>query len=92
MLHEMCFRNAISNQFDYRYCSFVLIFYLCVVCLQVAVALQVLPYQDIYPMDYYANDSLGSWTVNNKLNQPVRGRRKHITVESERVAERTECY
>ena len=64
---------------------------LCVVCLQVAVALQVLPYQDVYPMDYYANDSLGAWTVNNKVHQPVRARRKHITVESEGpVAARTE--
>jgi len=63
-----------------------------VVCVQVAVALQVLPYQDSYPMDYYANDSLGAWTVNNKLHQTVRNRRKHITVESEQVAERTERH
>lgn len=59
---------------------------------EVAVALQVLPYQDSYPMDYYANDSLGAWTVNNKLHQTVRNRRKHITVESEQVAERTERH
>jgi len=54
------------------------------------VALQVLPYQDIYPMDYYANDSLGAWTVNNKLHWPVKGQRKHITVESEKVSEHAE--
>ena len=57
---------------------------------QVAVALQVLPYQDSYPMDYYANDSLGPWTANNKLHRPVQCQRKHITVETEKEAERTE--
>jgi len=34
-------------------------------------------------MDYYANDSLGPWTVNNERHRPARGRRKHITVETE---------
>ena len=41
-------------------------------------------------MDYYANDSLGAWTVNNKLHWPVKGQRKHITVESEKVSEHAE--
>jgi len=62
----------------------------CVNCLQVAVALQVLPYQDSYPMDYYASDSLGPWTANNKCHQPARGQRKHITVETETVTKQTE--
>lgn len=56
---------------------------------EVAVALQVVPYQDSYPMDYYANDSLGPWTVNNKCHQPARGQRKHITVETENEAQQT---
>jgi len=58
--------------------------------LQVAVALQVLPYQDSYPMDYYANQSLGAWTVNNEHHRPARAQRKHIAVETERVAARTD--
>ena len=30
-------------------------------------------------MDYYANDSLGSWTVNNEKNRPPRNLRKPKT-------------
>ena len=27
-----------------------------------------------YPMDYYSNDSLGAWTVNNEKHRPLRGK------------------
>ena len=29
-------------------------------------------------MDYYANDSLGAWTVNNEAHRPVRTKPKRI--------------
>ena len=34
-------------------------------------------------MDFYANASLGSWTVNNEVNRQatVSGRRKHLQTE-----------
>jgi len=55
-------------------------------CLQVAVALQEVPYQDSYPMDYYASQSLGAWTVNNERHRSARAQRKHVAVETETVA------
>jgi 2-(3-amino-3-carboxypropyl)histidine synthase len=38
---------------------------------ELSAALKVVPYQTRYPMDYYANDSLGAWTVNNAANRPA---------------------
>lgn len=35
------------------------------------VSLKQIEWQNEYPMDFYANDSLGNWTVNNKFNKPV---------------------
>ena len=32
-------------------------------------------WEKTYPMDYYANSSLGPWTVNNEVNRPVRVRK-----------------
>jgi len=43
---------------------------------EMSVALQQCPWQDVYPMDYYANDSLGNWTVNNEENRPQRPKRR----------------
>ncbi|KAJ8369237.1 hypothetical protein SKAU_G00092650 [Synaphobranchus kaupii] len=37
-----------------------------------AVALQQVEWQEVYPMDYYANQSLGPWAVNHRDNQPPR--------------------
>ena len=41
-----------------------------------SVALRLTDWQSTYPMDYYANDSLGPWTVNNEVNKPPRPVRK----------------
>eukprot|EP00054_Salpingoeca_dolichothecata_P010763 m.59881 g.59881 ORF g.59881 m.59881 type:complete len:427 (-) comp19137_c0_seq1:56-1336(-) len=53
---------------------------------EAAVALKNAQWQLIYPMDFYANDSLGAWTVNNEKNRPERRRRKHkhVAVEIEK--------
>ena len=39
---------------------------------ELAVALNATSWKDTYPMDYYANDSTGPWTVNNSLHKPKR--------------------
>ena len=39
---------------------------------EASVALKVATWQDTYPMDFYAKDSLGPWTVNNEKHQPQR--------------------
>ncbi|CAL1543214.1 unnamed protein product [Lymnaea stagnalis] len=36
---------------------------------EMSVALRLTEWQSTYPMDYYANDSLGPWTVNNEANK-----------------------
>lgn len=62
---------------------------------EMSVALESIEWQtEAYPMDFYANDSLGSWTVNNETNRPKRAppanrRRKpaKIAVENEKETE-----
>jgi len=62
---------------------------------EMSVALDSIPWQtEVYPMDFYANDSLGSWTVNNEANRPKRappaGRRRRggkIAVAKEGMGE-----
>ena len=48
---------------------------------ELAVALNATSWKDTYPMDYYANESTGPWTVNNSLHKPKRRARdtKHYT-------------
>lgn len=50
---------------------------------QASVVLQQIEWQKDYPMDFYANASLGSWTVNNEVNRQatVSRRRKHLQTE-----------
>ena len=50
---------------------------------QASVVLQQIEWQRDYPMDFYANASLGSWTVNNEVNRQatVSRRRKHLQTE-----------
>lgn len=45
--------------------------------------LQEIEWQRDYPMDFYANASLGPWTVNNEHNRqvPVSRRRKNLKTE-----------
>lgn len=40
---------------------------------QAAVALQQIKWQEIYPMDFYAGQSLGPWTVNHPSHRPQKG-------------------
>ncbi|KAM6463209.1 2-(3-amino-3-carboxypropyl)histidine synthase subunit 1 isoform 2-T2 [Liasis olivaceus] len=42
---------------------------------EAAVALQQVKWQEIYPMDFYAGQSLGPWTVNHPSHQPQKGGR-----------------
>ena len=44
---------------------------LCII-LQASVALNSIEWQAEYPMDFYANNSLGPWTVNHESNRPQR--------------------
>lgn len=39
---------------------------------EAAVALRIVDWQENYPMDFYANSSLGPWTVNNDANRVKR--------------------
>ncbi|XP_048016155.1 2-(3-amino-3-carboxypropyl)histidine synthase subunit 1 isoform X2 [Megalobrama amblycephala] len=43
---------------------------------EAAVALQQVGWQEVYPMDFYSNQSLGAWTPNHPDNQPKRPSRK----------------
>ncbi|XP_062887985.1 2-(3-amino-3-carboxypropyl)histidine synthase subunit 1 isoform X2 [Mobula hypostoma] len=43
---------------------------------EAAVALKKVEWQQRYPMDFYANQSLGPWTVNHESHQPPRRTRK----------------
>lgn len=38
-----------------------------------------------YPMDFYSNTSLGSWTVNNELNRNVPVSRRRNKVKTEKL-------
>ena len=53
-------------------------FWIIFVCLfvQAAVALKNAEWQSVYPMDFYANDSLGPWTPNNQAHRPIRPTRR----------------
>lgn len=44
---------------------------------QMSVALKRVEWQNTYPMDFYANDSLGPWTVNNEKHRPIRGKQRN---------------
>ena len=45
-------------------------------------ALNQVEWQQEYPMDYYANDSLGPWTVNNELHRPQRVKKVRNTAKT----------
>lgn len=52
---------------------------------QMSVALNSVQWQTVYPMDFYANDSLGAWTNNNEAHRPVRQRKsKPVKIISEK--------
>ena len=41
-----------------------------------SVALKSVEWQKTYPMDFYANDSLGAWTVNNEQHRPFKPKKQ----------------
>ncbi|KAM6988172.1 2-(3-amino-3-carboxypropyl)histidine synthase subunit 1 [Tautogolabrus adspersus] len=43
---------------------------------EAAVALQEVGWKEVYPMDFYSNQSLGPWTPNHPDNQPARPTRR----------------
>ncbi|KAH3894240.1 hypothetical protein DPMN_018397 [Dreissena polymorpha] len=47
-----------------------------------SVALKSIDWQTVYPMDFYANDSLGAWTNNNEAHRPVRAKRSKPVIIS----------
>lgn len=48
---------------------------------ELVAALDFVPFRaDTYPMDYYANDSLGPWTNNHETHRTARPKRTHITI------------
>ncbi|KAH9525505.1 Diphthamide biosynthesis protein 1 [Bulinus truncatus] len=49
---------------------------------ELSVALKLTEWQTTYPMDYYANDSLGPWTVNNEANKPKVVRKPRISLNT----------
>ncbi len=53
--------------------------------LQASVVLEEIEWQGVYPMDFYANASLGPWTVNNEQNRQVSvsRRRKNLYTEKQ---------
>ncbi|XP_036820775.1 2-(3-amino-3-carboxypropyl)histidine synthase subunit 1 isoform X2 [Oncorhynchus mykiss] len=50
---------------------------------EAAVALQQVGWQEVYPMDFYSNQSLGPWAPNHPDNQPARPARKQIQTGSQ---------
>lgn len=52
---------------------------------EAAVALKKVEWQQRYPMDYYANQSLGPWTVNHETHQAARRMRKTQAKAAESV-------
>ncbi|XP_008423167.1 2-(3-amino-3-carboxypropyl)histidine synthase subunit 1 [Poecilia reticulata] len=44
---------------------------------EAAVALQEVGWEEVYPMDFYSNQSLGPWAPNHPENQPPRPARRH---------------
>lgn len=49
---------------------------------ELSVALGNIKWQPTYPMDYYANESLGPWTVNNELHRSIRRKITHKNTKS----------
>ncbi|CAM9284490.1 unnamed protein product [Lampetra planeri] len=52
---------------------------------EAAVALQESDWKDVYPMDFYSNQSLGPWTPNHPHNQPVRPARRQTQKQSSKT-------
>ena len=53
---------------------------------QASVVLEEIEWQGVYPMDFYANASLGPWTVNNENNRPVSMSRRKKNFHTEKIS------
>lgn len=54
------------------------------------VALSQADWQTVYPMDFYANESLGEWTVNNEKHRPKRPYRTGVKNSNVKLTEKSE--
>ena len=54
------------------------------------VALSQADWQTVYPMDFYANESLGEWTVNNERHRPKRPSRTGVRNSNAKLTEKSE--
>ena len=54
--------------------------------LQASVVLEEIEWQGVYPMDFYANASLGPWTVNNEHNRQVSVSRRRKNLHTEKLS------
>uniref|UniRef100_A0A3B3S354 2-(3-amino-3-carboxypropyl)histidine synthase subunit 1 n=1 Tax=Paramormyrops kingsleyae TaxID=1676925 RepID=A0A3B3S354_9TELE len=52
---------------------------------EAAVALKKAEWQEVYPMDFYSNKSLGPWAVNHPVNQPARPARRQTREKNNQV-------
>ena len=53
---------------------------------QASVVLEEIEWQGVYPMDFYANASLGPWTVNNEHNRQVSTSRRRKNLHKEKLS------
>jgi len=53
---------------------------------QASVVLEEIEWQRDYPMDFYANVSLGPWTVNNENNRQVSISRRRKNLHTEKLS------
>ncbi|XP_037323308.2 2-(3-amino-3-carboxypropyl)histidine synthase subunit 1 [Pungitius pungitius] len=53
---------------------------------EAAVALQEVGWKEVYPMDFYSNQSLGPWAPNHPENQPVRPTRRQTQKQGSEAA------
>jgi len=53
---------------------------------QASVVLEEIEWQGVYPMDFYANASLGPWTVNNEHNRQVSVSRRRKNLHTEKLS------
>ncbi|XP_036392814.1 2-(3-amino-3-carboxypropyl)histidine synthase subunit 1 [Megalops cyprinoides] len=58
---------------------------------EAAVALQQVEWQEVYPMDFYANQSLGPWTTNHPDNKPQPTRRQAKKCDSSTALAPSQC-
>lgn len=66
------------RRFPFHVCHIITCDYLLHSLSQAAVALQEVGWKEVYPMDFYSNQSLGPWAPNHPDNQPARPTRRQV--------------